>query len=62
METKDNRKRVAAQIKILASYKAAPDNSNSDVIVKVPRNNTTRNGFLLAHKKKGKKKPKHKGS
>ena len=60
MEATDNRKQDVAQIIILATSKAAPDDSHSDASAKVPCKNKSKNCVLPAHKKQGKKTPKNK--
>ena len=52
-EAKENIKRAATHIKILAASKAAPAHSDSDASTKVPRKNKARTIFLPARKQKG---------
>ena len=49
------------QIKIHASSKAAPANSDSDSSPKVPRKKKAMNGILTARNIQGKKNPNNKG-
>ena len=62
MEAKENRKRAASQIKILAASKVAPDNSDSNASTRVPHKKKARTSFLSAHKQKGKNNPKYSGA
>ena len=59
---KDNHKRDAAQIKILAVSKAVPTNSDRDTSPRVPLKNKSRTGVLLVSKKHGNNNPKNKVS
>ena len=62
MEGKYNRKRAAAQIKIIASSKAAPANSERDTPATRTHKKEARNGVITVHKKQGKKFPSHGGA
>ena len=62
MEVKDNRKRAAAQINMLATSKSAPVNSDSNSSVTFPCNDKARTGVLPTRKNKGKKNPNHHGT
>ena len=62
MDDKDNRKRVAGYIKILAASKAVLTNYNSNISAYVTCKKTARIGVLPEHKKQGKKPPKYRGS
>ena len=57
MEKKDNRKRAADQIKLLAASKAGTDNYDRDTSAKLPRNNKARYGILPERKHQGNKPP-----
>ena len=62
MEVKENRKRDAAHIKILATSKATPVNSDSEGSIRVMRKNKLRNGILPSRKNRGKQIPKNHGT
>ena len=62
MEVKDNSKRAASQIKMIAISKAVPVNSYNNAYVGVLRKNKARTSVLLAHMQQGKKTPKMFGS
>ena len=59
MEVYDNRKRVAAQIKSLATSKSVLINSAIDDYISVMHNNKARTGVLPSRKKNGENNPKH---
>ena len=61
MEAKDNRKRAAAQIKILAASKSAPANYDRDTSSRMTRNNKSRTDVLPDLRHKVKNNPKHSG-
>ena len=59
METKENRKISAAEIKRLAASKSVPANSDRDASARLPYTNKSRTGVLLAYKHQGKNTPKN---
>ena len=62
MESKDNMKIYASQIKRLAYSKAPPENYDSGASKRVPYKKKENTGVLLARKKQGNKTPKHRGA
>ena len=62
MKAKDNRRRAADQIKILAAYKAAPAIYDRGTRAKVPCKKESSTGVIPYRKQYCKKKPNHKGS
>ena len=62
MEVKDNTKMSAAHIKRLATYKAAPVNSDSKKPVRVPHKDKARTGVLPSHKQHVKNITRHYGA
>ena len=61
MEVKDNRKRAAYQIKILAAQKVVLVDYDINTIPRVTHKKKAGAGVLLDRNQQGKKTPKHKG-